>query len=147
MQVSAKTNYAIKALIDLAGYDISLPKTLQDVAKSQNINLAFLSQIFQDLKKNNIVKSIKGPGGGYVLAKDPKDLFLTEIFKAVNESANITMCKGGSSCADQTKCSSHFFLEDLSNHLSKYLSSVTIASLSKKYNNYLDSNKSYDFRN
>jgi Rrf2 family iron-sulfur cluster assembly transcriptional regulator len=147
MQVTAKTNYAIKALIDIAGYDASLPKSLNDVAKSQNINLAFLSQIFQDLKKNNIVKSIKGPGGGYVLTKDPSNLFLAEIFNAVNESANITVCKGGSSCMHKTKCSSHFFLEDLSNHLSEYLSSVTIATLSKKYNNYLDSNKSYDCRN
>jgi Rrf2 family transcriptional regulator, iron-sulfur cluster assembly transcription factor len=147
MQVTAKTNYAIKALIDMAGYDASLPKTLHDVARSQNINLAFLSQIFQDLKKNNIVKAIRGSRGGYILAKDPRNLFLAEIFNAVNESANITMCKGGSSCSHQTKCSSHFFLEDLSNHLSEYLRSVSIANLSEKYNNYLDSNKSYDRRN
>jgi Rrf2 family iron-sulfur cluster assembly transcriptional regulator len=147
MQVTAKTNYAIKALIDMAGYNVSLPKTLHDVARSQNINIAFLTQIFQDLKKNNIVKSIRGPGGGYILAKDPSNLFLAEIFSAVNESANITLCKGGSSCTHKTKCSSHFFLEDLSNHLSEYLSSVTIASLLEKYNNYLDSNKSYDSRN
>ncbi|MBL6785523.1 MAG: Rrf2 family transcriptional regulator, partial [Rickettsiales bacterium] len=119
------------------------------VAVDQNIKLAFLSQIFQDLKKKQLVKSIKGPGGGYILAKDPEELFLIDIFNAVNESCNITSCKGSHSCIHnyKHKCSSHFFLEDLSDHVSSYLKNISIANLKDKYNNYINNLNSYEQSN
>ncbi|MBT4990064.1 MAG: Rrf2 family transcriptional regulator [Rickettsiales bacterium] len=146
MQLTAKTNYAIRALIDIAPGDLSSPKSLQKIAKDQNIKLCFLSQIFSELKKGKIVKSVKGPGGGYVLAKEPKDLYLIDVFNAVHESCNITSCKSDKSCisANSYKCSSHFFLKDLSNHVTNYLQSVSIANLSEKYNNYLNNIPQYE---
>ena len=115
MQLTAKTNYAIRALIDIAGDDLTLPKSLQKIAKRQNVSLSFLEQIFSELKKAAIVKSVKGPGGGYLLTSDPQDLYLIDVFKAVDESCRITSCNGQISCTGRNhpKCSSHFFLEDL----------------------------------
>ena len=137
MQLTAKTNYAIRALIDIAHNNICEPKSLDKIAKNQNIQLAFLEQIFKDLKNAEIVQATKGPGGGYALHSNANKLFLIDIFRAMDESYDVTRCKNSESCLKNhnKKCSSHFFLEDLTNIMKNYLSSVSIADLSCKYYN------------
>lgn len=146
MQLTAKTNYAIKALIDIASDDSNTPKSLPKIALDQNVALSFLEQIFAELKKAGIVKSIKGPRGGYLLTNNPQNLYLIDVFKAVDESYNVTACKGKTTCTNNNhiKCSSHFFLEDFSNYVVKYLESVSIANLSDKYTNYCKSFTKYE---
>jgi Rrf2 family transcriptional regulator, iron-sulfur cluster assembly transcription factor len=141
MQLTAKTTYAIRALIDIASSTTDSPKPLVKIASNQNITLNFLEQIFADLKRAGIVSAIKGPGGGYLLAKAPDEIALVDVFVAVSEPYHITSCGNQNSCitGHSHKCSSHFFLEDLSNHVINYLRSVSIADLALRYHNYIKS--------
>ena len=92
MKLTTKGRYAVMALADLAGFDRQNPVPLRDIALRQNISLVYLEQIFLKLKRNNIVKSIRGSSGGYTLNKEPEQITLSNIFSAVDEkNKNRTM--------------------------------------------------------
>ena len=105
MKLTSKGRYAVMALVDLARFDNINPVSLRDISLRQGISLDYLEQIFSKLKKNEIVKSIRGTQGGYVLNKNPNDIKLTNIFHAVDEKVKTVQCKKDS----KKGCLSHNF--------------------------------------
>ena len=107
MQLTTKGRYAVTAMLDLASNDSSRPVTLDMISQRQNISLSYLEQLFAKLRKASLVKSIRGPGGGYLLNVDPVDVTLTEIIEAVDENIDLRRCHGSKNCLRGKQCLSH----------------------------------------
>ena len=134
MKLTTKGRYAVMALADLAGFDRQNPVPLRDIALRQNISLVYLEQIFSKLKKNNIVKSIRGTNGGYILSKDPEQIKLSNIFSAVEEKVKTVQCKKESKkgCNGKlTKCITHYLWDELEIHINDFFDKKNIADLLK----------------
>ena len=120
------------ALVDLARFDNINPVSLRDISLRQNISLDYLEQIFLKLKKNQIVKSIRGNQGGYVLSKNPNDIKLTNIFHAVDEKVKTVQCKKDSKkgCNGRaTKCVTHNLWDELENHINSFFEQKSLKDL------------------
>ena len=123
MKLTSKGRYAVMALVDLARFDNINPVSLRDISLRQGISLDYLEQIFSKLKKNEIVKSIRGTQGGYVLNKNPNDIKLTNIFHAVDEKVKTVQCKKESKkgCNGKaTKCITHNLWDELETHINTF---------------------------
>ena len=123
MKLNTRSRYAVMALADMATFDRQNPISLRDISLRQNISLVYLEQIFSKLKKNNIVKSIRGTNGGYILAKDPEQIKLLNIFSAVDETVKTVRCKRESKkgCNGKlTKCITHNLWDDLEMHINNF---------------------------
>ena len=132
MKLTSKGRYAVMALVDLARFDSINPVSLRDISLRQNISLDYLEQIFLKLKKNQIVKSIRGNQGGYVLSKNPNDIKLTNIFHAVNEKVKTVQCKKDSKkgCNGKaTKCITHDLWDELENHINSFFEKKSLEDL------------------
>ena len=135
MKLTSKGRYAVMALVDLARFDNINPVSLRDISLRQSISLDFLEQIFSKLKKNNIVKSIRGINGGYVLNKDPNDIKLTNIFHAVDEKVKTVQCKKDSKkgCNGKaTKCITHDLWDELEIHINTFFENKSLDDLLKQ---------------
>ena len=145
MKLSTKSRYAVQAMVDLAKNGSGKPCNLTDISMRQNISLSYLEQIFNKLKKSNLVFSIKGPGGGYNLSKAPNKIKISEIINGVEENIRATGCSNDSSkfCTGKNeKCITHHFLEDLESLIENYLDSVALSDISlNKENNFLGLNQ------
>jgi Rrf2 family iron-sulfur cluster assembly transcriptional regulator len=122
------------ALADLANFDKENPVSLRDISLRQNISLVYLEQIFSKLKKNNIVKSIRGANGGYVLTKTPEQIKLSNIFSAVEEQVKTLQCKRESKkgCNGRlTKCITHYLWDDLEMHINDFFDRKNLGDLLK----------------
>ncbi len=120
------------ALVDLARFDSINPVSLRDISLRQNISLDYLEQIFLKLKKNQIVKSIRGNQGGYVLSKHPNEIKLTNIFSAVDEKVKTVQCKKDSKkgCNGRaTKCITHNLWDELENHINNFFEKKSLKDL------------------
>ena len=134
MKLTSKGRYAVMALVDLARFDNINPVSLRDISLRQNISLDYLEQIFLKLKKNQIVKSIRGNQGGYVLSKSPVDIKLTNIFHAVDEKVKTVQCKKDSKkgCNGRTtKCITHNLWDELENHINSFFEQKSLKDLIK----------------
>ena len=123
MKLNTRGRYAVMALADMAKFDKQNPISLRDISLRQNISLVYLEQIFSKLKKNNIVKSIRGTNGGYVLSKDPEQIKLSYIFSAVEEKVKTVQCKKESKkgCNGKlTKCITHYLWDELEIHINDF---------------------------
>jgi len=123
MKLNTRSRYAVMALADMASFDRQNPISLRDISLRQNISLVYLEQIFSKLKKNNIVKSIRGANGGYILAKDPEQIKLLNIFSAVDEKVKTVRCRRESKkgCNGKlTKCITHNLWDDLEMHINNF---------------------------
>ena len=123
MKLNTRSRYAVMALADIASFDRPNPISLRDISLRQNISLVYLEQIFSKLKKNNIVKSIRGSNGGYVLTKDPEQIKLSNIFLAVDEKVKTVQCRRESKkgCNGKlTKCITHNLWDDLEIHINNF---------------------------
>ena len=123
MKLNTRSRYAVMALADMASFDWQNPISLRDISLRQNISLVYLEQIFSKLKKNNIVKSIRGTNGGYILAKNPEQIKLLNIFSAVDEKVKTLQCKKESKkgCNGKlTKCITHNLWDDLEMHINNF---------------------------
>ena len=132
MKLTSKGRYAVMALVDLARFDNINPVSLRDISLRQGISLDYLEQIFSKLKKNHIVKSIRGNRGGYVLSKNPNDIKLTNIFHAVNEKVKTVQCKKDSKkgCNGKaTKCITHDLWDELENHINSFFEKKSLEDL------------------
>ena len=120
------------ALVDLARFDNIDPVSLRDISLRQGISLDYLEQIFSKLKKNNIVKSIRGTQGGYILSKNPNDIKLTNIFYAVDERVKTVQCKKDSKkgCTGKTtKCITHDLWDELETHINSFFENKSLEDL------------------
>ena len=129
MKLTSKGRYAVMALVDLARFDNINPVSLRDISLRQGISLDYLEQIFSKLKKNEIVKSIRGNQGGYVLNKNPNDIKLTNIFHAVDEKVKTVQCKKESKkgCNGRaTKCITHNLWDELETHINSFFENKSL---------------------
>lgn len=129
MKLSTKGRYAVMAMVDLARQSREGPVTLADIAERQDISLSYLEQLFGKLKKGAQVKSVRGPGGGYLLARDPAEMRISDIIMAVDEPIKATRCVPGSpeGCSlDGSRCLTHDLWEELGNQIYLFLSSISL---------------------
>ena len=134
MKLSTKGRYAVMAMVDLAdnGADNGKgrPVALADIAERQEISLSYLEQLFGKLRKGGLVKSVRGPGGGYLLARPADDMRISDVILAVDEPIQATRCKPGSPKGCKTnkgRCLTHELWEELGNQIYLYLSSVSLS--------------------
>lgn len=130
MRLSTKGRYAVMALVDLANMGADRPVALADIARRQEISLSYLEQLFAKLRKGGAVRSVRGPGGGYMLARPAEQLRISDIVVAVDEPIRATRCTPTSpeGCmANKSRCMTHHLWEGLSLQIYEYLSSVTVA--------------------
>ena len=134
MKLSSKSRYAVMALVDLARFDSINPVSLRDISLRQGISLDYLEQIFSKLKKNQIVKSIRGTHGGYVLSKKPIEIKLINIFHALDEKVKTVKCKKDSKkgCnGKSTKCITHDLWDELEIHINSFFDKKSLNDLLK----------------
>ena len=134
MKLNTRGRYAVMALADMANFNSQNPVSLRDISLRQNISLVYLEQIFSKLKKNNIVKSIRGTNGGYILTKDPEKIKLSNIFLAVDEKVKTVQCKKESKkgCNGKlTKCITHYLWDDLEMHINDFFDKKNLGDLLK----------------
>ncbi|MBC8303933.1 MAG: Rrf2 family transcriptional regulator, partial [Pelagibacterales bacterium] len=134
MKLTTKGRYAVMALADLANFSDQNPVPLRDISLRQGISLDYLEQIFFKLKKDDIVKSIRGKNGGYILAKEPARIKLSNIFSAVDEKVKTLLCKKESKkgCNNKsTKCITHYLWDDLEMHINDFFDKKNLGDLLK----------------
>ena len=134
MRLTSKGRYAVMALVDLARFDNTTPVSLRDISLRQGISLDYLEQIFSKLRKKEIVQSVRGTQGGYVLSKKTKEIKLTNIFDAVDEKIKTVQCKKESKkgCNGKpTKCLTHNLWDELENHINNFFDEKSLEDLVK----------------
>ena len=132
MKLSTKGRYAVMAMVDLAHFSGGRPVTLADIAARQGISLSYLEQLFGKLRRANLVRSVRGPGGGYLLSRKGEDVRISDIVLAVDEPITAVRCKPGGAVGclqDKRRCLTHDLWEELGNQIYRYLSSVTLADI------------------
>jgi Rrf2 family iron-sulfur cluster assembly transcriptional regulator len=122
MQLTTKGRYAVTAMLDLASNSTGKPVTLDIISQRQNISLSYLEQLFAKLRKAELVKSVRGPGGGYLLDAAAGDITLTQIIEAVDENIDLRRCKGASTCRSGNQCISHQLWCEVSDQIRTFLS-------------------------
>ncbi len=135
MRLSTKGRYAVMAMVDLAANSNGSPVALADIAERQEISLSYLEQLFAKLRKGGLVKSVRGPGGGYLLAYTADNTRVSDIILAVDEPIRTTRCANitPQGCrTNRSRCLTHDLWEELGNQIHMYLSSVTIADVVEK---------------
>ena len=132
MRLSTKGRYAVMAMVDLAKHSEGSPIALSEIAERQEISLSYLEQLFAKLRAGGLVKSVRGPGGGYLLAHGPAGTRISDIILAVDEPIRATRCSPGApvGCrSNQSRCLTHDLWEELGNQIHRYLSSVSLADI------------------
>ena len=134
MKLTSRGRYAVMALADMASFDRKKPISLRDISLRQNISLVFLEQIFSKLKKDNIVKSIRGANGGYILSSNPDQIKLSSIFSAVDEHVKTVQCKKESKkgCNGKSaKCITHYLWDELEIYINDFFDKKNLEDLLK----------------
>ena len=129
MKLTSKGRYAVMALVDLASFNNISPVSLRDISLRQGISLDYLEQIFSKLRKKEIVQSVRGTQGGYILNKKAKEIKLTNIFDAVDEKVKTVQCKKESKkgCNGKSiKCITHDLWDDLETHINNFFEKNTL---------------------
>lgn len=129
MRLTTKGRYAVTAMLDLALHSGSGPVSLAEISGRQEISLSYLEQLFAKLRQNELVFSVRGPGGGYCLKRPADELVVAEIIDAVNESVDATNCSGAGNCQQGEVCLTHHLWMDLSEQIHQFLSAISLASL------------------
>ena len=132
MRLTAKGRYAVTAMLDLAVHQKEGPTSLADISRRQGISLSYLEQLFAKLRRHNLVSSVRGPGGGYLLQRDPSEIFVAEIVDSVDENVDATKCAGKADCQQGEMCLSHQLWADLSSEIHHFLSGIDLASIIAK---------------
>ncbi|OOF83641.1 Fe-S cluster assembly transcriptional regulator IscR [Rodentibacter ratti] len=145
MKLTSKGRYAVTAVLDIALNAESGPVSLADISERQNISLSYLEQLFAKLRRDGLVKSVRGPGGGYRLGLSSDKISVGMIISAVNENIHVTKCLGRGNCQNGKECLTHALWEDLSNRIESFLNEITLAELVSKRNQKHSSH--HDFEN
>lgn len=129
MRLTTKGRFAVTALLDLAMQRSGDPVTLAEISQRQKISQSYLEQLFGKMRRRALVNSVRGPGGGYRLAKDMGQVSVADIMVAVDEPIDSTQCGGRENCYDDKKCATHDLWVKLNVHISAYLGKVTLKQL------------------
>jgi len=130
VKLSTKGRYSVMAMVDLAAQSDGKPIALSDIAERQEISLSYLEQLFAKLRRGGLVRSVRGPGGGYLPSRPPEEIRVSDIILAVDEPIRTTRCTPGQplGCrSNKSRCATHDLWEELGNQIYLYLSSVTVA--------------------
>ena len=131
MRLTSKGRYAVSAMVDLTKQQQDGPVTLAAISERQFISLSYLEQLFRRLREGGLVNSVRGPGGGYTMARDPSEITVAEVIRAVNEPVHTTMCENGiRGCHRGNRCDTHQLWEALGQHIYRFLDAVTIQQVS-----------------
>ncbi len=129
MRLTTKGRYAVTAMLDLAIHHDQGPVTLADIARRQGISLSYLEQLFARLRKRGLVRSSRGPGGGYRLGRAAEDIAVGEVIGAVDESVDATRCRGLENCQGDARCLTHDLWQDLSKQIHDFLGGIDLGQL------------------
>jgi Rrf2 family iron-sulfur cluster assembly transcriptional regulator len=129
MRLTTKGRFAVTAMLDLALRGGRRPVTLAGISERQRISLSYLEQLFGKLRRHGLVDSVRGPGGGYMLARAAGDITVADIIRAVDEPLDATQCGGKENCLDEHRCLTHELWATLNTKMFEYLHSVTLREL------------------
>ena len=129
MKLTSKGRYAVTAILDLAFHSQAGPVTLSHVSRRQDISLSYLEQLFTRLRKQKLVKSTRGPGGGYSLSRPADQIAVAEIVAAVDEMVDSTRCSGANNCHDGQQCLTHELWDELSQQIYDFLGNISLQDL------------------
>ena len=133
MKLTTKGRYAVTAMLDLALHGDQGPVSLAEMSARQEISLSSLEQLFSRLRRQKLVVSIRGPGGGYRLSRPAADLYIAEVVDAVSESLDTTRCGNKGDCQNGEKCLTHHLWSDLSDQIHQFLSEISLGDLMRKH--------------
>lgn len=134
MKLTSKGRYAVTAMLDVAIHAVSGPVSLADISERQGISLSYLEQLFSRLRKQGLVSSVRGPGGGYRLGKCSAQIAVADVISAVDESINATKCSGEGNCQGGSQCLTHYLWEDLSDRIEDFLKNIPLSELVEQRN-------------
>jgi Rrf2 family iron-sulfur cluster assembly transcriptional regulator len=129
MRLTTKGRFAVTAMLDLAIHGGKRPVTLAGISQRQSISLSYLEQLFGKLRRHTLVESVRGPGGGYTLARDLAQVSVADIVTAVDEPLDATQCRGKENCKDEQRCMTHDLWSTLNDKMYEYLDSVKLSDL------------------
>ncbi|HSI37479.1 MAG TPA: Fe-S cluster assembly transcriptional regulator IscR [Methylotenera sp.] len=134
MRLTTKGRFAVTAMLDLAMHEAKdaadiKPVTLAGISERQSISLSYLEQLFSRLRRQGLVKSVRGPGGGYKLAKTHAEITVADIISAVDEQIDATQCGGQENCRDEGRCMTHDLWASLNDKILDYLAGVSLADM------------------
>lgn len=129
MRLTTKGRFAVTAMLDLALHETDRPVTLADISERQSISLSYLEQLFSRLRRSGLVKSVRGPGGGYRIAIKHTEISVSSIINAVDEEIDATQCGGKENCRDERRCMTHDLWSSLNHKILEYLSNISLADL------------------
>jgi len=129
MRLTTKGRFAVTAMLDLAMHGGKRPVTLAGISQRQSISLSYLEQLFGKLRRHTLVESVRGPGGGYTLARDLAKVSVADIITAVDEPLDATQCGGKENCKDEQRCMTHDLWSTLNDKMYEYLDSVKLSDL------------------
>ena len=129
MRLTTKGRFAVTAMIDLALHSADGPVTLAGISERQKISLSYLEQLFGKLRRNKLVGSVRGPGGGYCLTKPMSEVSVVDIILAVDEPIDATQCGGKENCLNDQRCMTHDLWANLNARMVDYLDSVSLQDL------------------
>ncbi|RUR29740.1 Fe-S cluster assembly transcriptional regulator IscR [Vreelandella andesensis] len=132
MRLTTKGRYAVTAMLDLAINTPQGPTSLGDISQRQEISLSYLEQLFAHLRRAGLVNSVRGPGGGYLLAKPAEDISVSQVIDAVNETVDATRCQGLSDCQQGDTCLTHHLWCELSGQIRNFLDDTSLAQLMQR---------------
>ena len=133
MRLTTKGRFAVTAMVDLALHQADGPVTLSEISGRQKISLSYLEQLFGRLRRHGLVDSVRGPGGGYTLARVMDEVTVADIITAVDEPIDATQCGGMENCVEEGKCITHDLWANLTAHIFEYLASVKLGGLVRDY--------------
>jgi Rrf2 family iron-sulfur cluster assembly transcriptional regulator len=129
MKLTTRGRYAVTAMLDLAMHESKGPVSLAEIATRQGISLSYLEHIVARLRKCELVRSTRGPGGGYTLSRNAGNISAADVICAVDEKMDITRCHGLENCQGEQRCLTHDLWKDLSDQIQEFLSSIDLAQL------------------
>lgn len=129
MRLTTKGRYAVTAMLDLALHATENPVPLADISQRQGISLSYLEQLFARLRKQGLVDSARGPGGGYRLSRPADAIAVADVITAIDEKVNVTRCGGKGDCQDGQPCLTHELWCDLSDQIHDFLSNISLGKL------------------
>ncbi|WP_303291988.1 Fe-S cluster assembly transcriptional regulator IscR [Marinobacter sp. SS5-14b] len=132
MKLTTKGRYAVTAMLDLALHGSEGPVSLADISARQEISLSYLEQLFSRLRRQKLVVSIRGPGGGYRLSRSADHVYIAEVVDAVSESLDTTRCGNKGDCQNGEKCLTHHLWSDLTDQIHQFLSDISLGDLMRK---------------
>ncbi|GLP95183.1 Fe-S cluster assembly transcriptional regulator IscR [Paraferrimonas sedimenticola] len=133
MKLTSKGRYAVTAMLDVAIHASDGPVPLADISERQGISLSYLEQLFAKLRKNELVSSVRGPGGGYLLGRKAEKIAIGHVVAAVDESVDATRCHGSGNCQGGERCLTHSLWDDLSTRIASFLDGISLTDLMEQH--------------